>query len=48
MAEIRFPVKDRFNEKILKLCEELGISKAEYVKNLIINDLKNKEGVFKK
>ena len=48
MAEIRFPVKDKFNEKILKVCEALGISKSDYVKNLIINDLKNKEGESKK
>ncbi|MBN2112219.1 hypothetical protein JW707_03920 [Candidatus Woesearchaeota archaeon] len=43
MAEIRFPVTDKFHEKILKICEELGISKSEYVKNLIIDDLKKKE-----
>lgn len=42
MAEIRFPVTDKFNEKILKVCEALGISKSEYVKSLIITDLRNR------
>ncbi len=42
MAEIRFPVTDKFHEKILKVCEALGISKSEYVKNLIINDLRSR------
>lgn len=47
MPEIRFPVTERFNEKVLKICETLGISKSEYVKNLIINDLTGKEGTKK-
>lgn len=44
MPEVRFPIKDRFNEEIEKVCKKLGITKAEYVKSLIINDLSKRGG----
>ncbi len=42
MAEIRFPLTDKLSAKILKVCEEIGITKSDYVKNLIINDMKKR------
>ena len=42
-AEIRFSITDRFNRMILKVCEKYGIDKAEYIKSLIIKDLREKD-----
>ena len=44
MSEIRFPVTDKFHKRILKVCDKLGISKSEYVKSLIIKDIRKKSG----
>jgi hypothetical protein len=44
MAEIRFPLTDKLHAKIIKVCEEMGITKSDYIKNLIINDLTKRGG----
>lgn len=42
-AEIRFSITDRFNKMILSVCEKYGIDKAEYIKSLIIKDLRTRD-----
>ena len=43
MPEIRFTVTKKLNELILGVSESLGVDKSDYVRSLILNDLK--EGV---
>jgi len=43
MPEIRFTVTKKLNELILGVSESLGVDKSDYVRALILNDLK--EGV---
>jgi hypothetical protein len=40
MAQINFSIKDDFNKKIEKIAEELGLAKSDYIKSLIIEDIK--------
>jgi len=42
MPEIRFTVTKKLNELILEASDSLGVDKSDYVKNLILNDLKNR------
>ncbi|MBW2976487.1 hypothetical protein KY347_03510 [Candidatus Woesearchaeota archaeon] len=42
MAEMRFTLTKKLNELILEVSEGLGVDKSDYVKSLILNDLKNK------
>ena len=42
-AEIRFTITDKFNKMILRISEKYGIDKAEYIKSLIIKDLREKD-----
>ena len=42
MPEIRFTITDKLNEKILQVAEELGVDKSEYIKSLILKDLREK------
>lgn len=42
MPEIRFTIPDKLNEKILRVAEELGVDKSEYIKSLILQDLREK------
>jgi|TARA_Y100000310_G_scaffold206152_1_gene206510 prolyl-tRNA editing enzyme YbaK/EbsC (Cys-tRNA(Pro) deacylase) len=41
MPEIRFTVTKKLNELILEVSEGLGVDKSDYVKSLILTDLKN-------
>jgi predicted DNA-binding protein len=49
MSEIKISVSDRLDEILQKLADNLGIKKAELVKNFVIKELieKEKEGVKK-
>jgi len=40
MPEMRFTVPKKLNELILEAAEGLGVDKSDYVKSLILNDLK--------
>ena len=40
MAQINFKVRDEFNKQIIKVAEDLGVKKSDYIKSLIINDLR--------
>ncbi len=45
MPEIRFNVKKELDDLIVSVSKGLGVDKAEYVKSLILNDLRsNKNG----
>ncbi len=48
MTEIRFQVTEKLHDNILKICDKLGISKSDYVKNLIIADLRKQKEDKKK
>jgi hypothetical protein len=40
MPEIRFSITEKLDKLITRYCDEMGISKAEYLKSLIISDLR--------
>jgi|TARA_Y100000031_G_C8116669_1_gene336212 hypothetical protein len=42
MSEIRFTVTKKLNELILEVSEELGVDKSDYVRSLILEDLKKR------
>jgi len=41
MPEIRFTVTKKLNGLILEVSEGLGVDKSDYVRSLILGDLKN-------
>lgn len=42
MPEMRFTVTKKFNKLILEVSGGLGVDKSDYVKSLILYDLKNR------
>jgi len=42
MPEIRFGITKRLNSIIVKVSEELGVDKSDYIKSLILNDLRKR------
>ena len=42
MPEMRFTVTKKLNELILEISESLGVDKSDYVRSLILHDLKSK------
>jgi len=40
MPEIRFTITDKLNDRILKVSQDLGVDKSEYIKSLILRDLR--------
>lgn len=44
MPEIRFSVTKKLNERILEVSDSLGVDKSDYIKSLILNDLRKKDG----
>jgi hypothetical protein len=40
--EIRFTITERLDDILNSICGSLGIDKADYVRSLIINDLREK------
>jgi len=42
MPEMRFTVTKKLNELILGVSDSLGVDKSDYVRSLILEDLKNK------
>jgi len=43
MAQINFSIKDKFDELLEKVSSKFGVAKSDYVKSLILEDLKNFE-----
>ena len=41
MPEMRFTVTKKLNKLILEVSESLGVDKSDYVRSLILHDLKN-------
>jgi|APSaa5957512622_1039677.scaffolds.fasta_scaffold30600_2 hypothetical protein len=41
MTEIKIAVSDRMNKVIQDIADDLGVKKAEYVKNLVVEELMN-------
>ncbi len=40
MAQINFSIKDELNEKLEDISKRMGLAKSDYIKSLIIEDLK--------
>ena len=43
MPEIRFTVTKKLNELILEVSEGLGVDKSDYIKSLLLTDLRKKQ-----
>ena len=48
MPEMRFTVTKKLNDLILEASESLGVDKSDYVKSLILSDLKNQDGKYER
>ena len=44
MPEMRFTITKKLNKLILEVSDGLGVDKSDYVKSLILHDLKNSGG----
>ena len=42
MPEIRFSIPKKLDDLIVEASESLGVDKSEYIKSLILNDLREK------
>ena len=40
MAQINFSIKDELNKKLEEIATKMGLAKSDYIKSLIIEDLK--------
>ena len=43
MPEIRFTVTKKLNSLILEVSESLGVDKSDYIKSMILSDLRKKQ-----
>ena len=43
MPEIRFTIPKKLNDLILEVAENLGVDKSEYIKSLVLTDLRKKQ-----
>ena len=41
MPEIRFTITRKLNKLVLEVSDGLGVDKSDYVRSLILSDLKN-------
>ena len=46
MPEIRFGITKKLNDIIVEISEDMGVDKSDYIKSLILNDIR-KEGLGK-
>ena len=46
--EIRFSITKKLDEILQGIANELGVDKSDYIRSLILSDLKNKYGKFDK
>ena len=44
MPEIRFTIPKKLNDLIIEVSESLGVDKSEYIKSLVLTDLRKKQG----
>ena len=42
MPEIRFGITKKLNSIIVRISEELGVDKSDYIKSLILSDLRRR------
>ncbi len=42
MPEIRFSITNKLDEILKSISEKYGVDKADYIRSLILNDLKNR------
>ncbi|MBI3035366.1 hypothetical protein HYY71_03515 [Candidatus Woesearchaeota archaeon] len=42
MPEIRFGITKKLNDLLVEISNEMGVDKSDYVKSLILADLKNR------
>jgi hypothetical protein len=42
MPEIRFTITRKLNDLILDMSERLGVDKSDYIRSLILTDLKDR------
>ena len=42
MPEIRFGITKKLNDIIVEISEDMGVDKSDYIKNLILNDIRKK------
>ena len=43
MPEIRFTIPKKLNDLIVEAAESLGVDKSEYIKSLVLTDLRKKQ-----
>lgn len=43
MPEIRFSITQTLNSHILTIADKLGVDKSDYIKSLILSDLRRRE-----
>lgn len=48
MPEIRFSITNKLDEILKSISDNYGVDKADYVRSLILNDLKNRSLKTKK
>lgn len=41
--EIRFTITEKLDDILKKISDELGVDKSDYVRSLILSDLRNKQ-----
>ena len=42
MPEIRFGITKKLNDLLVEISNEMGVDKSDYIKSLILADLKNR------
>ena len=44
MPEIRFSITKKLDELIVEVSESMGVDKSDYIKSLILSDLRKQKG----
>lgn len=42
MPEIRFSITKKLNSLIVKISDELGVDKSDYIKSLVLTDIRKR------
>lgn len=42
MPEIRFSITKKLNDIVVKISDELGVDKSDYIKSLILTDIRKR------